>query len=39
MTYENPDGEDTKVLDDVSLDIKKGSTVGILGMTDRKSVV
>ena len=33
FSYENPDGEDTKVLDDVSLDIKKGSTVGILGMT------
>ncbi len=33
FAYENKDGEDTRVLDDVSLTIKKGTTVGILGMT------
>lgn len=33
FAYKNPDGSDTKVLDDVSLNIKKGSTLGILGMT------
>ncbi len=33
FSYENKEGEDTKVLDDISLRIKKGTTVGILGMT------
>lgn len=35
FSYDSPSGsaEGAKVLDDVSLEIKKGSTVGILGMT------
>lgn len=33
FAYKNQDGSETKVLDDISLEIKKGSTLGIIGMT------